>query len=83
MENGLLLYMMAMEDATQRNEANRVISIGKWHTGCPAPGLLTPLLDSVVGDGSNEKGPPAEGSGQSTSSSSASRFALWPEESSR
>ena len=35
MGNGLLIYMMAIEDTRQRNEVDRTISIGKRHTDCP------------------------------------------------
>ena len=34
-ENGLLRYMMAMEDARQRDETNRGISIVKLRRDCP------------------------------------------------
>ena len=35
MGNGLLRYMMAINDARQRNEINRAISIVKRRTDCP------------------------------------------------
>ena len=35
MGNALLIYMMAIKDARQRNEANRAFSMGKQHTDCP------------------------------------------------
>ena len=35
MGNGLLISMMAIKDARQRNVANRAISMGKQHTDCP------------------------------------------------
>ena len=46
MENGLLIYMMVMVDARERNEANRSISMGKRHTDCPTNTLsqLSPRM---------------------------------------
>ena len=35
MGNGLLIYMMVMKDARQRDKAKRAIIIGKRHTDCP------------------------------------------------
>ena len=39
MGNALLIYMMVMQDARQRNVANRAISRGKRHTDCPTDTL--------------------------------------------
>ena len=47
MGDGLLIYMMVMEDARQWNEVNRVISIGKQHIDCP-----TETYQYLVGDSS-------------------------------
>ena len=35
MGNALLIYMMAIKDARQRNEANRAFSMGKQHPDRP------------------------------------------------
>ena len=45
MGNGLIMYMMVMEDARQWNEANREISIGKRNTNFP---ITTCSLKSFI-----------------------------------